>query len=154
MKNNETQMSQNNDFDGLVAHIQQTQDVLQNNARLVINRHVTAKAWLTGYYIVEYEQKGADRAKYGEQLLKKLAEKLKDKKTFSYRSLNIYRKFYLAYPALNDQIMHFVLSLPSIVQTLSAQFQLSVLVFYHRILKRHVIIELLCCAQHNNSYVA
>ena len=30
MKNNETQMSQNNDFDGLVAHIQQTQDVLQN----------------------------------------------------------------------------------------------------------------------------
>lgn len=126
MKNNETQMSQNNDFDGLVAHIQQTQDVLQNNARLVINRHVTAKAWLTGYYIVEYEQKGADRAKYGEQLLKKLAEKLKDKKTFSYRSLNIYRKFYLAYPALNDQIMHFVLSLPSIVQTVSAQFQLSV----------------------------
>ncbi len=142
MKNNETQMSQNNDFDGLVAHIQQTQDVLQNNARLVINRHVTAKAWLTGYYIVEYEQKGADRAKYGEQLLKKLAEKLKDKKTFSYRSLNIYRKFYLTYPALNDQIKHFVLSLPSIVQTVSAQFQLSVLVFYHRILKRHVIIEL------------
>lgn len=126
MKKNEIQMSQNNDFDGLVAHIQQTQDVLQNNARLVINRHVTAKAWLTGYYIVEYEQKGADRAKYGEQLLKKLAEKLKDKKTFSYRSLNIYRKFYLAYPALNDQIMHFVLSLPSIVQTVSAQFQLSV----------------------------
>lgn len=126
MKNNETQMSQNNDFDGLVAHIQQTQDVLQNNARLVINRHVTAKAWLTGYYIVEYEQKGADRAKYGEQLLKKLAEKLKDKKTFSYRSLNIYRKFYLTYPALNDQIKHFVLSLPSIVQTVSAQFQLSV----------------------------
>lgn len=142
MKKNEIPVAQNNDFDGLVAHIQQTQDVLQNNARLVINRHVTAKAWLTGYYIVEYEQKGADRAKYGEQLLKKLAEKLKDKKTFSYRSLNIYRKFYLAYPALNDQIMHFVLSLPSIVQTVSAQFQQSVLVFYHRILKRHVIIEL------------
>ncbi|EIY55022.1 hypothetical protein HMPREF1069_05420 [Bacteroides ovatus CL02T12C04] len=28
------------------------------------------------------------------------------------------------------------------------------LVFYHRILKCHVIVELLCCAQHNNSYVA
>ena len=126
MKKNEIPVAQNNDFDGLVVHIQQTQDVLQNNARLVINRHVIAKAWLTGYYIVEYEQKGADRAKYGEQLLKKLAEKLKDKKTFSYRSLNIYRKFYLTYPALNDQIKHFVLSLPSIVQTVSAQFQLSV----------------------------
>ena len=56
MKKNEIPVAQNNDFDGLVAHILQTQDVLQNNARLVINRHVTAKAWLTGYYIVEYEQ--------------------------------------------------------------------------------------------------
>jgi predicted nuclease of restriction endonuclease-like (RecB) superfamily len=28
------------------------------------------------------------------------------------------------------------------------------LVFYHRILKCHVIVELLCCAQHNVSYVA
>ena len=57
MKNNETQMSQNNDFNGLVAHIQQTQDVLQNNARLLINRHVTAKAWLTEHVCVEYEQR-------------------------------------------------------------------------------------------------
>ena len=124
MKNNETQMSQNNDFDGLVAHIRQTQDVLQNNARLVINRHVTAKAWLTGYYIVEYEQKGADRAKYGEQLLKKLAEKLKDKKTFSYRSLKLYRQFYLAFPVLQGQVFGFVNLLPSIGQTVFAQFQL------------------------------
>ncbi len=126
MKKNETQMAQNNDFDGLVAHIQQTQDVLQNNARLVINRHVTAKAWLTGYYIVEYEQKGADRAKYGEQLLKKLAEKLKDKKTFSYRSLNIYRKFYLAYPALNDQIIAFCFVFAVNCADSVCQFQLSV----------------------------
>ncbi len=88
MKNNETQMAQNNDFDGLVAHIQQPQDVLQNNARLVINRHVTAKAWLTGYYIVEYEQKGADRAKYGEQLLKSLSERL-GKKKYSVTTLKI-----------------------------------------------------------------
>ena len=28
------------------------------------------------------------------------------------------------------------------------------LIFYHRILKCHVIIDLLCCAQHNKSYVA
>ena len=124
MKKNEIQMAQNNDFDGLIAHIQQTQDVLQSNARLVINRHVTAKAWLTGYYIVEYEQKGADRAKYGEQLLKKLAEKLKDKKTFSYRSLKLYRQFYLAFPVLQGQVFGFVNLLPSIGQTVSAQFQL------------------------------
>lgn len=125
MKNNETQMSQNNDFDGLVAHIQHTQDVLQNNARLVINRHVTAKAWLTGYYIVEYEQKGADRAKYGEQLLKKLAEKLKDKKTFSYRTLRLYRQFYLVYNRLGLPIKKYLCGNLSIWQSVIAKLQSS-----------------------------
>ena len=125
MKNNENQMAQNNDFDGLVAHIQQTQDVLQNNARLVINRHVTAKAWLTGYYIVEYEQKGADRAKYGEQLLKKLAEKLKDKKTFSYRTLRLYRQFYLIYNRLGLPIKKYLCGNLSIGQSVIAKLQSS-----------------------------
>ena len=125
MKNNETQMSQNNDFDGLVAHIQHTQDVLQNNARLVINRHVTAKAWLTGYYIVEYEQKGADRAKYGEQLLKKLAEKLKDKKTFSYRTLRLYRQFYLVYNRLGLPIKKYLCGNLSIGKSVIAKLQSS-----------------------------
>ena len=63
-------------FDILVNRIEETQHVLQNNARLVINRHVTAKAWLVGCYIVEYEQKGEDRAKYGERLIDELAKTL------------------------------------------------------------------------------
>lgn len=125
MKKNEIPVAQNNDFDGLVAHIQQTQDVLQNNARLVINRHVTAKAWLTGYYIVEYEQKGADRAKYGEQLLKKLAEKLKDKKTFSYRTLRLYRQFYLVYNRLGLPIKKYLCGNLSIGQSVIAKLKSS-----------------------------
>lgn len=65
-----------NDFDILVGQIESANQVLQNNARVVINRHVTAKAWLTGYYIVEYEQHGADRAKYGEKLIPELSNGL------------------------------------------------------------------------------
>lgn len=65
-----------NDFDILVGQIESANQVLQNNARVVINRHVTAKAWLTGYYIVEYEQHGADRAKYGEKLIPELSKRL------------------------------------------------------------------------------
>ena len=121
MKNNETQMAQNNDFDGLVAHIQQTQDVLQNNARLVINRHATAKAWLTGYYIVEYEQKGADRAKYGEQLLKSLSERL-GKKKYSVTTLKIYRQFYQVYSHLDKEVAGFLLSQSQIGQSVTDQF--------------------------------
>ena len=51
------------DFNSLVSRIQNTSDILQQDARLVINRNVTTRAWLTGFYIVEYEQHGSDRAK-------------------------------------------------------------------------------------------
>ncbi len=113
-----------NDFDILVGRIESANQVLQNNARVVINRHVTTKAWLTGYYIVEYEQHGADRAKYGERLLQNLAERLKDTKSYSYRNLRLYRQFYLTYKSLNSQVADFLLSLPSIWQTPSAKLKL------------------------------
>ena len=50
-----------NDFEVLVGRIKATSDALQQDALVVINRSVTTRAWLTGYYIVEYEQHGADR---------------------------------------------------------------------------------------------
>jgi predicted nuclease of restriction endonuclease-like (RecB) superfamily len=49
--------------------------------------------WLFGWYIVEYEQKGDDRAKYGTGLLEKLSAELG--KGFSVRSLRQFRKFYI-----------------------------------------------------------
>ena len=76
-------------FDILVNRIEETQHVLQNNARLVINRHVTAKAWLVGCYIVEYEQKGEDRAKYGDKLIKCLSQRLGGKKLQHYGIKNL-----------------------------------------------------------------
>ncbi len=114
-------MKNNVNFDNLVQQIEYTDHALQNNARLIINRHVTAKAWLNGYYIVEYEQHGSDRAQYGERLLQNLSEKLKNKKTFSYRSLKLYKQFYLAYRPLVDQIEIFAHSLLQNRQTMSAQ---------------------------------
>ena len=63
-------------FEALVQHIQAVGDALQQDARLVINRNVTTRAWLTGLYIVEYEQNGSDRAKYGTHLLQDLSKRL------------------------------------------------------------------------------
>jgi len=105
-------------FNSLVQQIEYTDRALQTNARLVINRHVTAKAWLTGYYIVEYEQKGEDRAKYGEKLLQNLAKKLGKKYAFS--TLKLYRLFYLTYPQLGNCVGDFLLKLP-IGQSLISQ---------------------------------
>ncbi len=88
-------MSEN--FDALVGRIQSASDALQQDALVVINRSVTARAWITGYYIVEYEQHGEDRAKYGEGLLKALSKRLNNG-AFGLASLKNYRAFYLAFP--------------------------------------------------------
>lgn len=65
-----------------------------------VNTALVATYWLVGRRIVEYEQKGKERAEYGEALLKKLAKDLSPKygKGFSERNLELMRKFYLAYP--------------------------------------------------------
>lgn len=115
-------MKYNNDFDELIEKIEYTERVLQNNARLIINRHVTAKAWLTGYYIVEYEQNGNDRAQYGEKLLLSLSKRLGKKYAFS--TLKLYRQFYLTYPQLQKEISGFLIS-SSIGQSLISQLSIS-----------------------------
>ena len=97
------------DFEGLVGRIRATSDALQQDALVIINRSVTARAWLTGYYIVEYEQKGDDRAKYGEGLLKSLARRLSGP-AFALASLKNYRKFYLLYPELCTPVAEYLLS--------------------------------------------
>lgn len=112
-------MEKQTDFEGLVSQIQYAQYALQNNARLVINLHVTAKAWLTGYYIVEYEQNGSDRAKYGERLLQSLSKRLGAQYAFS--TLKLYRLFYLTYPQLAENIGGFLLEL-QIGQSQISQF--------------------------------
>ena len=95
------------DFEGLVGRIQATSDALQQDALVVINRSVTARAWITGCYIVEYEQHGLDRAKYGEGLLKKLAARLNDDK-FRLSSLKSYRLFFRVYPELAEPVRDYL----------------------------------------------
>lgn len=89
-------------FDKLILAITDAQNHLQRKAVQSANQKLVIRNWLIGFYIVEYEQNGQDRAKYGAKLLKHLAEELKQKrvKGMSYRSLNKYRKFYQVYPQI------------------------------------------------------
>ena len=98
-------MSEN--FDALVGRIQSASDALQQDALVVINRSVTARAWITGYYIVEYEQHGEDRAKYGEGLLKALSKRLNNG-AFGLASLKNYRAFYLAFPEVGFPVFAYL----------------------------------------------
>ena len=112
------------DFESLVGNIQSASKALQEDARLVINRNVTTRAWLTGFYIVEYEQHGNDRAKYGEGLLKRLAERLKDK-SWSQTNLKNARAFYLTFPEVSQPVAHYLMERFGKSQAVTNLFQLS-----------------------------
>ncbi|EOR92772.1 Putative cytoplasmic protein [Arcticibacter svalbardensis MN12-7] len=60
--------------------------------------------WLIGKRIVEQEQHGEDRAKYGEGILKELSQSLTVEfgKGFSYPNLRNFRQFYLTYRDFQD----------------------------------------------------
>ena len=47
-------------------------EAFQQSVASAVNKHVTCRNWLNGFYIVHYEQHGSDRAKYGEGLIVKL----------------------------------------------------------------------------------
>nr|MCR5456207.1 PDDEXK nuclease domain-containing protein [Bacteroidales bacterium] len=98
-----TKQRESEDFDSLVAHIEKVDNALQQDAHVVINRNVTSRAWLTGFYIVEYEQNGKDRANYGDQLLKNISQRLGGK-SYSVTNLRSYRLFYILYPELRTVI--------------------------------------------------
>ena len=69
-----------------------------------INRMQTMRNWLIGYYIVEFEQHGKDRAEYGSQLLKKLEERV-NRKGLNVTLFKNARNFYLLYPQMVDNFV-------------------------------------------------
>jgi hypothetical protein len=73
-------------------------------ARSVNTAHVCAN-WLIGQQVVEAEQGGAQRAGYGQSLLKNLAARLGAEfgAGFSLTALKHMRGFYLAYPELLEK---------------------------------------------------
>ena len=56
-------------FKDLRQGIQTLSNSFRQNAVAAVNIHLTVRNWLIGYYIVEFEQNGEDRAKYGTELL-------------------------------------------------------------------------------------
>lgn len=93
-------------FDQLIDNICQAHNVLQENAKKVINQNLTIRNWLVGYYIVEYEQNGEDRAKYGKQLIDVMSKSIRAKgvRGFSPMALRTCRTFYTTYPQIQQTL--------------------------------------------------
>ena len=109
------------DFEALVKHISTIQNTLQAQAAHAVNLALTSRNWLMGCYIVEFEQNGEDRAAYGEQLLKKLEQRLKTK-GLNERRFREFRRLYLVYPQLREEILQYIMAGNEIRHSLTAEF--------------------------------
>lgn len=93
-------------FNDLQQNIRHISGTFRQNAVAAVNTHLTVRNWLVGFYIVEFEQNGEDRAKYGAKLLQNLADAM-DEEGLSYRNLKLYRQFYNTYPQISIYIPRF-----------------------------------------------
>ena len=107
-------------FDSLVHTINSVQNALQEQAAHAVNLALTARNWLIGYNIVEFEQHGEDRAAYGEHLLKTLETKL-NCKGLNERRFREFRRLYQTYPQLAAPVLAFVTSNTGIRRSLTAE---------------------------------
>ena len=64
------------EFELLADSIKQINDKASSAAKSAVNQLMTLRNWAIGYYIVEYEQDGSDRAEYGSHLLKNLEKQI------------------------------------------------------------------------------
>ncbi len=87
----------------LTSQIEQLDGQLRHAASKSVNVLLTTRNWLIGFYLVEYEHSGKDRAEYGKALTEELAKRL-DTKGLSARNLWLFRQFHLAYPQIGQAL--------------------------------------------------
>ena len=71
-----------------------------------MNTSLTLRNWFFGFYILEFEQHGKDRANYGQTLLANISQEMKSLTipNANERELRRYRQFYLTYPAAGSLV--------------------------------------------------
>ena len=125
----ETALFNINGINELVQSIQTANRFFLDQTQRQVNTALTLRNWVIGYYIVEYEQKGEDRAAYGGKLIEKLAERIKEVgiKGLSYRNLQLFKQFYSCYPQMAAALTKFPQLIGNksveILQTLSAELE-------------------------------
>lgn len=93
-------------YESLISNIAEIHQQAQAGAAGAVNRHLIIRNWLIGAYLVEFEQYGEDRARYGVGLLKRLSVDLCQRNVpgTSPDLLERMRLFYQTYPQFVSQI--------------------------------------------------
>ena len=94
------------DYARLLKAIESANTQMVGRAAAVVNQALVIRNWLIEAYLVEYEQGGADRAKYGARLLERLGEDLAKRSVqgCSADMLERMRGFFQTYPQFGDLI--------------------------------------------------
>ena len=92
-------------FEILAERVKNVHNATSSVAKGAVNQLLTIRNWAIGCYIVEYEQEGCDRAKYGARLLQNLADELSIK-GLDRQLLNACRMFYVKYPQICATVSH------------------------------------------------
>ena len=114
-------ITQTKEDDPFFLTINAVHETLQAQAAHAVNLALTARNWLIGYYIVEFEQHGEDRAAYGEKLLKKLESRIIGK-GMNERRFRDFRRLYLTYPQLAVPVVSYVANNSEIRRLATAEF--------------------------------
>ncbi len=111
------------DFTALVDVIRRVHEECAAAVNRTVNTTLTLRNWVIGFYIVEYEMHGADRAKYGEGVITALADALviSGIPRCDRRELYRYRVFHLAYPQIVEALSPLLPPNSEIVQAVSGQ---------------------------------
>lgn len=107
-------------FSQLITAIEQTHTELSKRAVQQVNTTMTVRNWLIGFYLVEFEQNGDDRAAYGKEVIEQIAKRLKGIPGMAVRNLFNFRQFYLTYHWFGEYVLGQLGTLP-ILQTPSAK---------------------------------
>lgn len=112
---------------GLVKAIQLATSQLQGRVAAVANQALVLRNWLVGAYLVEFEQSGKERAKYGARLLETLAGDLRTKglKGLDFRTLRDCRRLAQVYPQIRGTVSpeSMTNSIHSIRETVSPEWK-------------------------------
>lgn len=90
-------------YQDLYSEIRNTLLSSRRQAYQAVNTSMVQAYWNIGRIIVEYEQKGNERAEYGKGMIKTLSTQLSEEfgTGFDKRNLRNMRRFYLCYPKWN-----------------------------------------------------
>lgn len=107
-------------YNSLVEQIGTLVKSSQQKLLRTINTSITITYWHIGKHIVEFEQGGNTRAKYGAELLRKLPQDLTEQfgKGYSYRNLQLAKKFYNTFPIVQSLIAQSDTAIPPIEKAL------------------------------------